>query len=158
MTSARTRRGVGWLACLALVGLRAASPAEAQSLAASQPLDFGQLLPGRPEVVTVDDAWRRAEVKMVTSGNVDIRLVVPTALTTPQGAQIPLTFRLGDGAVLYRNSRVATFDPNQSVRVRIPPGHGEASILVGGTATPSPSQPAGVYRATLVVVVTQTDA
>lgn len=146
------------MVCLALAALCAPPRAAAQSLTAAQPLDFGPLLPGAAEVVTVDDAWRRAEVKLVTSGNVDVRLVVPAALSSPQGAQIPLTFRFGDGAVLYRNSRISTFDPNQPFRVRIPPGHGEASILVGGTATPSPSQPAGVYTATMVVVVTQTDA
>lgn len=127
------------------------------SVSAVQPLDFGELLPGITESVTVDDPWRRAEVGIVAGGNLDIRLAIPSALVSRDGARIPLTFRYGDGAVLYKNSRIATFDPNQAVRIRIPPGHGQASVLVGATASTDPGQPAGVYTATIVVVVSPTD-
>lgn len=147
-------------AFLALAALGGAAPAAAQSAAAVsavQPLDFGELLAGVPETVTVDDAWRRAEVNITATGNFTIRVVVPTALVSRDGARIPLTFRYGDGAVQHRNGRIATFDPNQPVRVRIPPGHGAASVLVGSTANASSTQPAGVYTATMVVVVSPTD-
>jgi hypothetical protein len=147
-------------AFLALAALSGAAPAATQSAAAVsavQPLDFGELLPGIPEKVTVDDAWRRAEVSLVASGNLTIRVVVPAALVSRDGSTIPLSFRFGDGAVMHRNGRIATFDPNQPVRVRIPPGHGAASVLVGSTANASSTQPAGVYTATMVVVVSPTD-
>lgn len=146
-----------FFALAALAGTVPAAAQSAASVSAVQPLDFGNLLPGVPETVTVDDAWRRAEVGLVASGNVTIRVVVPAALVSRDGARIPLTSRFGDGVVRYKNDRLATFDPNQPVRVRIPPGHGTASVLVGSTANTSSTQPAGVYTATMVVVVSPTD-
>jgi hypothetical protein len=154
---ARTCQWIRSAALLALLLLGGTPRAGAQALVAVQPLDFGQLLPGTQEVVTVEDAWRRAEVKMTLSGNVDLRVVLPEALVSRDGARIPLTFRYGDGAVLYRNARISAFDPNQSVRIRIPPGHGKASLLLGATAGTAPGQPAGTYTATMVVVVSPTD-
>ena len=147
-------------AFLALAALSGAAPAAAQGAAAVsavQPLDFGELIPGVPESVSADDAWRRAEVNITATGNFTIRVMVPAELVSRSGARIPLTFRYGDGVVRFKNDRLATFDPNQPVRVRIPPGHGAASVHVGATANTSTTQPAGVYTATMVVVVSPTD-
>jgi len=158
MTSARNTRIIVSAAFLALATLVGAVPAAAQAaLSAVQPLDFGTLLPGLSETVTVQDAWRRAEVKITGAGNFDLRLILPTALTSRDGARIPLVFRSGDGAIQAKNGKLTPFDPNVTERFKIPPGHGEATLLVGGTAATTAAQRAGEYTATVVVVLSSTD-
>lgn len=147
-------------AFLALATLAGAAPAAAQgpaSLSAVQPLNFGELLPGLSETVTVQDAWRRAEIRIDGAGNFDLRLVLPTALASRSGARIPLVFRSGDGAIRGKNGKLSPFDPNVTERFKIPPGHGEATLLIGGTASTTASQRAGEYTATVVVVLSSTD-
>lgn len=145
----------GTLALLILVAGAGRAGAQA-SLTSMQALDFGQILPGLAETVTVGDAWRRAEVRLEGGGSFDVRLVLPQALVSREGARIPLVFRDGDAAIQVKNRTRVSFDPNQSQRVHIPPGQGEALVYLGGTAATTSGQRAGQYSATVVVVVSNT--
>ncbi len=142
---------------LALLHFSAVGRAGGQaSVTPVQALDFGQILPGLAETVSPQDAWRRAEVRIDGAGNFDVRIVLPQTLASREGAQIPLVFRNGDAAITVKNSRPVYFDPNQTQRIRIPPGQGQALLHLGGTATTTAGQRAGQYSTTLVVVVSNT--
>lgn len=157
MKSARIYRMPWQAGVLALLVFGAPVSARAQAaVIAMQPLDFGQILPGLTETVGTGDTWRRAEVRLEGAGNFDVRILLPQSLTSPEGAQIPLVFRNGDGMYAVKASRPVPFDPNVTQRIRIPPGQGEALVYLGGTASPGPAQRAGQYSATLVVVVSNT--
>ena len=119
-----------------------------------QPLQFGTLVPAITEQVTIGEAWRRGELRLEGSGNLEIRMVLPTQMTSTTGAVIPLTFALGDGGVLLDGTtQVTAFDPNQTVRVNFRKNAPGASLFLGGRALPATTQPAGSYRATVVVVL-----
>jgi len=155
--SARVYRMLLQAGVLALLVFGAPGHARAQAaVTAMQPLDFGQILPGLAETVGIQDTWRRAEVRVEGGGNFDVRIILPQALVSPEGARIPLVFRNGDAAYAIKANRQVTFDPNVTQRIRIPPGQGEAMLYLGGTATTTPGQRAGQYSATLVVVVSNT--
>lgn len=157
MRSARVYRMLWQAGTLALLIFGANRSAGAQaSVTSMQALDFGQILPGLAETVTTGDAWRRAEIRLEGSGNFDVRIVLPQALVSREGARIPLAFRDGDAAIQVRNKNPVPFDPNRSQRVRIPPGQGEALVYLGGTAATTSGQLAGQYSATVVVVVSYT--
>ena len=161
MKSAGASRMIRSAAILALFALCGAGKAPAQAPSSAvvvQPLDFGQILPGLTETVTVLDAWRRAEVQLEGAGSLDVKLVLPDALVSSSGARIPLVFRNGDAAVEYKNGRSAPFDPALPQRIHIPPGHAQATLVVGGSAATGPGQVAGEYNATIVVVISRTDA
>ena len=117
-----------------------------------QSLDFGLLVPALAEQVTVQQSWRRAEVRLEGNGQLEIRIMLPTDLTSTAGSTIPLSFRAGDGAyVLDGSTQLSFFDPTRPVRINMKTGG--AQLLLGGTATPAATQAAGNYGATVVVVL-----
>ena len=119
-----------------------------------QPLQFGQLVPALTEQVTIGEAWRRGELRLEGSGNLEVRMVLPTQMTSMNGGVIPLAFALGDGGVLLDGTtQVTAFDPNQTVRVNFKKNAPGASLFLGGRATPAATQAAGSYSATVVVVL-----
>jgi hypothetical protein len=156
-------RTVRTAALLALVAGLCGGGATAQAPAAFSGLDavplqglaFGSLLPGVPEVVTVTDAARRAEIVLNGSGLFDVTLVLPDAMVSSTGARMPLRFGAGDGALLRNVSAApAAFDPLGTNRLRLDGTQGPARLLLGGTALPSREQTAGRYTTTIVVVIT----
>lgn len=157
MTSARAYRMLMRAGALALLFVCASGPVRAQAAVTSlQPLDFGQILPGLAERVDVSDTWRRAELRIDGSGSFEVKILVPDALVSPDGARIPLTFRNGDGLYVVKTVQPVYFDPNVTQRFRIPPGQKDAMIYMGGTASTTADQRAGRYTATIVLVVTNT--
>ena len=148
------RRGLRAALVIALV---AASPSRARAqfaVAQVQPLAFGYLTQGLTEVVPYTDTFRRGVVTVDGSGQAWIRVVLPTTLASPQGASIPLQFLVGDVAAQEAGKAPAAFDPSTSVRVNL--SKGTASLLVGGRAVPALNQRAGVYSATMTVIVSPT--
>lgn len=126
--------------------------ADAQySVTQVQPLAFGYLTQGLTEVVPYTDTFRRGVVTINGSGNAYIRVFLPTTLTSPSGATIPLQFLLGDVASQDAGRPAQPFDPATSTRVNLNKGTG--SLLIGGRALTGVRQVAGVYSATMVVVV-----
>lgn len=142
------------LVVLALVALAPARGRAQFAVAQVQPLAFGYLTQGLTEVVPYTDTFRRGVVTVDGSGQAWIRVVLPTTLVSPQGASIPLQFLVGDVAAQETGRAPAAFDPSTSVRVNL--GRGTASLLLGGRAVPAPDQRAGVYSATMTVIVSPT--
>jgi hypothetical protein len=122
-------------------------------------LQFGQLLPGIPEVVSVSDVNRRAEVVVRGQGLLQVQLVLPDHMLSPGGARIPLEFAETNGGVaLGASAPLRTFNPRRPVQVSLSQAQGEAILYLGGTARPTSNQPAGVYSATIVVLISRTDS
>lgn len=119
-----------------------------------QPLTFGTIIPGTPEVVATSDGWRRAAIQLDGSGQWSVRFVLPTSLTAADGSSIPLTFGATDGAYTTKKSATPnSFDPTTGTKINLTAGKGSATVYLGGTASPAPMQHAGSYSATVVIVV-----
>jgi hypothetical protein len=144
-------------ASLSTLALFAGMPALAgaqYSVAQVQPLAFGYLTQGVTEIVASTDAFRRGVVTVDGTGQVYVRVVLPTALTSPQGATIPLEFLTGDVTAQETGKPAAAFDPATSTRVNL--AKGTASLFIGGRAVPAVNQRAGDYTATMTVIVSST--
>ena len=124
------------------------------AVAQVQPLAFGYLTQGVTEVVPYTDTFRRGVVTVDGNGQVWIRVTLPTALTSTQGSTIPLQFLPGDVAAQEAGKTPAAFDPSTSTRVNL--GKGTGSLFIGGRAVPAADQRAGVYSATMTVIVSST--
>ena len=127
--------------------------AGATAVYAVQAMQFGLLVPSVAERVTIQQGWRRGEVRLEGTGNLEIRIVLPTQLQSGAGATIPLTFVDGDaGYQLDGSATVTPFDPNQIVRINLKKNVPGARLFLGGTATPAATQAAGSYSGTIVVL------
>ena len=149
------QRGV--LAALLLVWSPAVVVAHAQSVTVSpvQGLSFGLLLPGAPETVSRDDVARRGMVALAGSGPLDVTFVLPTALVSPEGGSLPLTFSAASAGLLgSTGSAAAPLNPQQLQRVQLAADR-VSHLVLGGTAQPAASQRAGHYTARIVIIVSQ---
>jgi len=137
-----------------LVALPAARASAQYSVTQVQPLAFGYLTQGVTEIVPFTDTFRRGVVSIDGSGQAYIRVVLPVSLASPQGATIPLQFLIGDVAAQENGKPAGTFDPATSARVNL--SKGTASLFIGGRAVPAAAQRAGLYSATVTVIVSST--
>lgn len=135
-------------------------------------LNFGVVVPG----ATVSVAPRSAQGAEFRIGgllgrkSVDVTLTLPTVLTGPGGATIPLSFAGANAAACELNllgicqtASLVTWDPVVSPTTRIRPiklGPGPKvfindglAIYLGGAVTPPPTQRAGRYTASATVVL-----
>ena len=142
------------VAALALAALPARTLLAQYSVSQVQPLAFGYLTQGVTEIVPYTDTFRRGVVTVDGSGLVYIRVVLPAALTSSLSGTIPLQFLTGDVAAVESGRAPAAFDPLGSTRVNL--GKGTASLLIGGRAAPAANQRAGLYSATMTVIVSPT--
>ncbi len=69
------------------------------------------------------------------------------------GHSLPLSFASGDG-VVAKGLLPIPFDPNGPF-VGTLGVLGQLWVVLGGTALPSPQQPGGIYRATIILTVSQ---
>jgi hypothetical protein len=153
MTSRR-----GWHLFFALLLASWPMPAAAQapqtvSIVSVQNLSFGLLLPGFQNAVTIADVSRRAVVALAGNGPVDLAVVLPTALQTTTGDQIPLRFSAGDAALLSATgSTLSPLDPRQINRVQL--GNGTTLLFVlGGTAQTTAMTRPGHYTARVAIIL-----
>ncbi len=153
-------RRVRNLALSALLVTLPLSAAHAQatsgvSIVPLQQLSFGQLIPGVPERIAVTDVARRAMIALTGSGTVDVTLLLPAALSTATGAEIPIQFGSLDVALLASpGAAPAVLNLRQVNRVQVTPDH-PVYIVVGGTAVASTIQRPGSYSAIVSLVVSQ---
>ncbi|HUH12165.1 MAG TPA: hypothetical protein VMK65_03610 [Longimicrobiales bacterium] len=162
-----TARGRGYaVLCLALSLSYAWGPAPLQgqagggggglTLSAVQPLSYGLLTAGDPDAVTVDDVVRRGELELKGKGQMEIMMVLPASMLSPEGAEIDLDFRFGDaGLQLKRAAGVTLFDPTVSYSFFLDSKDSPARIFLGGLASPAADQAAGEYSAQITVIVAQ---
>jgi len=118
-----------------------------------QNLSFGLLLPGIPEAVRVTDVSRRAVVALAGDGPVDVTLVLPQALETPNGDRIALRFSTGDAALLSATgTTLSPIDPLQINRVQL--GNDRTVLFVlGGTAQTTAMTRPGHYSARVALII-----
>lgn len=142
----------------ALVVLGGTGPVTAQAGQAMvtpvQGLQFGQLFPGSSTRIAPTDVGRRGEVQVEGRGGYQVHFILPTALTTLDGVTLPVTFNAADG-VLIRGTAGApeSFDPNVGTTVSFTGGVQDAQIFLGGTASPTGTQQAGVYTANVTIMM-----
>lgn len=135
-------------------------------------LNFGVVVPGTTALVTPRSA-QGAEFHLgglLGRKSVDVTLTLPTVLTGPGGATIPLNFAGSNAAAceldllgVCQTASLVTWDPVVSPTTRIRPikvGPGpkvfvndEIAIYLGGAVTPPPTQRAGRYTASATVVL-----
>lgn len=133
---------------------RLAAQRTVSALMLVQNLDFGGVTGGIPEIVRTTDTWRRAEVRLEGSGQLNVRFILPTALVSTTGAQLPLTFGAADGAYASPKQPTPTpFNPAAGTKINLTASGGAASVFLGGTASAATGQPAGRYSGTIVLVV-----
>jgi len=135
-----------------------ATPTDAQStksvsIIPVQSLSFGLLLPDHRESVRISDVSRRAVVALAGDDPVDVTLVLPTAMETPTGERIRLSFSAGDAALLTTSgSTISTLDPLQVNRVQF--GNDRTVLFVlGGTAVTAATTRPGHYTARVALLV-----
>ncbi len=133
--------------------LAAAQPKRTVSIVPVQSLSFGLLMPGLREVVGVSDISRRAVVALAGDGPVDVALVLPSVMETPNGDRIPLRFSAGDAALITTSGNtLSKLDPLQVNRVQL--GNDRTVLFVlGGTAVTSASTRPGHYTARVALLV-----
>lgn len=151
-----TRTGLAALFALILASwptTAAAQKKQAVSINPVQELAFGLLLPGRREAVPTTDASRRAVVALSGSGPIDVTLVLPSALESPTGDRIPLSFSSSDAALLTTSgATLKQLDPLQVNRVQL--GNDRTVLLVlGGTAATTANTRTGRYTARVTLLV-----
>lgn len=142
------------LRALAILVVSAASAAAQYAVTPVQPLAFGYLTQGVTEAVPYTDTFRRGVVSVDGAGQAWIRLVLPVSLLSLQGSTIPLQFLTGDVASQENGRAALAFDPTGSTRVNL--GRGTASVFIGGRAVPALTQRAGLYSATMTIIVSPT--
>jgi hypothetical protein len=120
-----------------------------------QDLSFGQVLPAVPEVVPPSDVVRRGEIEIRGARSFTLELVLPANMVSATGALLPLSFAPTDATITWlgHNRPPKAFDPGTPQDFRIPKRASGASIQIGGTAIPDPTQPPGSYSATLVIII-----
>lgn len=138
--------------------LCAALPGAAQTgVAGIQPVAFGMLLPGVPTTIAPTNSASCGEFTLTGNKNemVSVSFSLPTYMTGPGGARLPLTFG-GNSAGYSRSSSPSdetTFDPAQAQVVQLA-HNGTGALYLGGTASPGTAQHAGSYLATVTLTAT----
>lgn len=119
-------------------------------------LTFGSLIAGAPTSVLRTDPARSGQFD-VTGQNGEVILVsfsLPSAMTGPGGASLPLAFSGTDAGFSQEQTigdQVA-FDP-RTTYLGTMSKRGRASIFLGGTAMPAFNQPPGDYSGTVTLTI-----
>ena len=151
-----SRAGHAALVALLLASCPALADAQSKQTVSVNPvqnLAFGLLLPGLREAVPVTDASRRAVVALSGSGPIDVTFALPSALETPTGDRIPLSFTSNDAALITTSgTTLKQLDPLQTNRVQL--GNDRTVLLIlGGTAVTSSATRTGHYTARVSLLV-----
>ncbi len=119
-------------------------------------LTFGILIAGAPTSVLRTDPARSGQFDL-TAQNGDVVLVsfsLPSAMTGPGGASLPLAFS-GTDAGFSQEQTVGdqvAFDPRTTYTAAMS-RRGRASIFLGGTAMPAFNQSPGDYSGTITLTI-----
>ena len=122
-----------------------------------QSLTFGTLIPGIPSAVSRTDPVRggRFDVGGPHDAQGQVTFTLPSVLTGPAGATVPLTFS-GSDAGYSQSQNIGSqigFDPKQPFLITFS-GQGRGSVFLGATARPAPTQRAGSYTGTITLNLT----
>jgi hypothetical protein len=145
------------LTLLLPAGRLAAQAKQPLQVSGVQNLTFQRLTPGVPKTVLRTDAVGAARFDLLGGPNryVLVQLTLPTTMSGPGGATIPL--RYGPGAAGYSETQAvaaqAAFDPAQSYQARLS-NTGQGAVFVGATASPAATQRPGSYTGTITLTIT----
>lgn len=149
----RTLAGVALASVVTLAPVYADGQAVAH-VAPVRDLEFGQLFPGVATRVLTPDVGRRGEVQLEGRGQYHIQFLLPDAMTSAQGASLPLRFGAGDGALVRGSAGTPlAFDPTVGTNVTFSGAVTDAQVFLGGTADPSVDQTTGSYSATITILL-----
>lgn len=126
------------------------------SVSGQQSLSFGVVLPGVARAVSRTDPLNSGQfsVSGVKNSGVQLTFSLPTTMTGPAGATMPLSFGASDGGYSTPETigiQVA-FDPRAAFTTALDK-NGKALVYLGGTALPTSSQRAGNYTGTIILTV-----
>ncbi len=117
-------------------------------------LAFGELVPGVARTVFNSDA-DAAQFVVAGAPGATVNLVftaLPTSLAGPGGATLPVAFSSSAAGFGPASRTVAqSFDPGSAQVASM--GTGTLYIMLGGTASPAPTQTAGSYSGTVTLQV-----
>lgn len=149
---------VPWI--LILLAAAALPPLEAQgkplTVTGVRGLTFGVVFPGVPVTIlrTNPTGSGQFDISAAKFSPVVLTFTLPSAMNGPAGATMPLLFGASDAG--YSSPETITsqvgFDPRLPYTTALDK-NGRAAVFVGGTATPTASQRAGSYTATLTLTV-----
>lgn len=156
-------------AAMLLAALTAGSaiPAQAQNAGAVVPdrpfmvigrrdLLFRTVLPGIPTSVRSNDPRFSGEFEIQgpAEASVRVELSLPTALLSPGGATLPISFASDDGSHDFPHGlpHRSIFNPHTPVVAALGP-NGKLHVWLGGTVSPIPGQTSGTYVAAISITV-----
>ena len=147
-------RGLRYALVLTLTAIMPLAGQRPLTVTGIQSLTFGTLIPGIPSVVPRTDAVKsgRFDVGGPHDTQGQVTFTLPSVLTGPAGATLPLTFG-GSDAGYSQSQNIGSqvgFDPKQPFLISFS-GQGRGSVFVGGTALPAPTQRAGSYTGTITL-------
>lgn len=142
---------------LALFGAAPLSAQRPLTISGVRGLTFGAVFPGVARVISRTDAANSGQFNFRGPNRrfVSLTVTLPSAMTGPGGAQLPLTFGANDAGYSVSQaigSQVA-FDPKQPFTARLA-NNGRGAVFLGGTARPAVNQRAGSYTGTIILTVT----
>jgi hypothetical protein len=149
-----------------LIALAGATTLGAQSVSVTSPppgLTFGVVLPGVPTPVLPTDPVRSGRFELTYIGpepknvEVEVTFSLPSMLSSPEGS-MPITFGPGSAGFSLSGSidSQAPFDPTASSQPLRLSDLGRGTFFLGGTLTPSLSQPSGSYSGSVTITVSLT--
>jgi hypothetical protein len=137
-------------------------PGIALNIAGTQDLDFGTLVQGIPVTVNPQTAVNAGSFQINGRPNAEFQVsfTLPAAL---QSGAVTLPIAFGPAAACGRITNVqatcTTFDPavGRTARIRTAgPPNNNYFVWVGGSVTPAPSQPGGIYQGTITATAAYT--
>ncbi len=123
---------------------------------ALQDLGFGPVVPGLESWVSPADPSGAGvfRIRGRQGATVEIRFLLPSALTAPGGSVLPLLFGPGDGRISPTESPSAGAALNPSVPVVVSlPGQPWSYLFLGGMVVPPASARSGAHSAPVVLVI-----
>lgn len=122
-----------------------------------KPLAFGTILAGTPAAIVRTDPVRAGQINIAAQPQspIILQLSLPSAMTGPLGATIPLVFGANDAGFSAQGAigSQAAFDPRNSTVVITNSQNGRGSVYLGGRAQPGFSQQPGTYTGVITLTV-----
>ncbi|HEX9582660.1 MAG TPA: hypothetical protein VF970_16265 [Gemmatimonadales bacterium] len=123
---------------------------------AKRDLRFGTVFPGVPSSVATNNPRLAGEFQVQGAAGLTVRveLLLPSALSSPGGATLPITFVAGDGSHDFPHGlpHRTLFDPHAPVVAALGP-NGKLNVWLGGTVMPALLQTGGAYAAAISITI-----
>lgn len=122
-----------------------------------KPLAFGTLLAGTTATILRTDPVRAGQINVAAQPQspIILQLTLPSAMTGPLGATIPLAFGANDAGFSPQGAigSQTAFDPRNPAVVITNSQNGRGSVYLGGRAQPGFSQQPGTYTGVITLTV-----